>query len=365
MRDKIIIKTSIIGIVSNIFLATFKAIVGLLSNSIAIILDAVNNLTDCLSSIVTIVGTKLSSMEPDKKHPYGYGRIEYFSSIIISLIIIGAGIASFKESIVKIIHIEKATYEWYTFLLIVVAIIFKYLLSFYYKKIGNKVNSTSLVASGEDAFNDAIISISTLIGAIVSIGFGISIEGFIGILISFFILKTGYEIIKESASMILGSRADQDLTDKLRKRINKFKEVQGVYDLNIHSYGPQKIFATANIQVRNSLTAEDIHILTRKIEYYISSEFGIILTLGVSAANDEGEFGEIKKDLNKIINKYKSVIQLHGFYVDKKNMNIYFDIIIDFEEKDKAAIKDKITEEIKSIYPEYNYYIIIDSDFAE
>ena len=365
MRDKIIIKTSIIGIVSNILLATFKAIIGIIANSISIILDAVNNITDTLSSIITIIGTKLSNMKPNKKHPYGYGRIEYFSSIIIAIIILVAGILSIKESITKIIHIEKATYDIYAFILIITAIIAKYIISVYFKKVGNKVNSTSLIASGKDAFNDSLISISTLIGAIVSIVFNVSIEGYIGLLISIMILKTAYDVFKESASMILGSRADNELIKKLRKKINSFNEVQGVYDLIIHSYGPQKTFATAHIQVRNDFTAEDIHILTREIEYAVYFEFGITLTLGVYAANDKGEFGDIKKDLNKIISKYKSVIQLHGFYVDKKNSNVYFDIIIDFDESDQESIMNKITEEIKELYPEYNYYVIIDSNFTE
>ena len=196
-REKIVIKTSIISIISNIVLAGFKAFIGLLANSIAIISDAINNLSDALSSIITIVGTKLAGKSPDKKHPYGYGRIEYMTSLIVSAIVLYAGITALVESVKKIIHPEVSDYSTITLVILTVAIIIKFILGLYVKKKGKEVNSDSLVASGSDAFNDAILSISVLISAIIYMLFNISLEAYVGVLLSLFIIKTGLELIKD------------------------------------------------------------------------------------------------------------------------------------------------------------------------
>lgn len=364
-RNKTIIKTSAIGIITNIILVIFKSIVGVIANSIAIIIDAVNNLTDVLSSVITIIGTKLSNKAPDKKHPYGHGRIEYFTSTIISAIILIAGITALKESITKIIHPEESDYSIISLVIITVGVIAKLILGKYVKNVGKKVNSGNLIASGQDALMDSILSFTTLIAAVISYIWHLSVEGYLGIAISIFILKSAIEILKETIDSMLGERADSELTTKLKTKVLSFEEVQGVYDLNLHDYGPSKIVASLHIQVRNNMTAEEIHILTRKIEYMIFKEFGIALTIGIYAANDKGEFGEIKKTLIDIIKDYPSILQLHGFYVDKAKNNVYFDIILDFEEKDKEKIKKEIISKMKEKYGEYDYNVIIDSDISD
>ena len=280
-RSKKIIKTSIIGIIVNIFLVIFKTIIGLITNSIAIILDAINNLTDALSSVITIVGTKLANKAPDKKHPYGHGRIEYFTSVIISTIVLVAGITAGKESIEKIINPEKVEYSIISLIIIFVAVVVKLIMGKYVKAVGKKLSSQSLVASGQDAFMDAVLSFTTLIAGIINFIWKISIEGFLGVAISIIIIKSAIEILKDTIDSMLGERADKDLVDKLKASITSFKEVQGAYDLNLHNYGPSKIIASVHIQVRNDMTAEQIHILTREIEYKIYKEYGIALTIGI------------------------------------------------------------------------------------
>lgn len=363
-RKRIIIKTSIIGIITNLVLVVFKAFIGIIVNSIAIVLDAVNNLTDVLSSLVTIIGAKLANKAPDKKHPYGHGRIEYFSSVIIAVIILFAGVVAIKESIEKIVKPEATNYSTVSLIIIAVAVIVKFVLSKFVKANGKKANSQSLIASGEDAFMDSILSFSTLVTAIINYIWHIGLEGYLGVIIGLFIAKAAIEILGEAVNSILGVRADGELSKTLKKKILEFNEVQGVYDLNLHNYGPTSIVASAHIQVRNDMTAEEIHILTREIEYKIYEEFGITLTIGIYAANDKGEYGEIKKTLGKIIKEYPHILQLHGFYVDKEN-NVYFDLIIDFEAEDKEKLKSEIVEKIKEKYPNYNYNVIIDSDITD
>lgn len=222
-RERVVIKTSIISLVFNIILAGFKAFVGLLANSIAIISDAVNNLSDALSSIITIVGTKLAGKAPDKKHPYGYGRIEYMTSLIVSAIVLYAGITALVESIKKIINPEVADYSTITLIILIAGIIVKFILGLYVKKKGKDVNSDSLVASGSDAFNDAILSISVLLSAIVYMIFDISLEAYVGALLALFIIKAGFELIKESVDNMLGVRVESSLAKSIKKEITKEK----------------------------------------------------------------------------------------------------------------------------------------------
>ena len=185
-REKAIVKTSIIGILTNVFLVVFKAVVGILSNSIAIILDAVNNLSDALSSVVTIIGAKLGAKQPDKKHPLGYGRIEYLSSMIVAAIVLYAGITSMVESVKAIFSPEKAEYSAISLIIISVAIVVKLILGQYVKRQGKKHNSGALTASGSDALFDAILSASVLASAIIYLIWGISLEAYVGVIISVF-----------------------------------------------------------------------------------------------------------------------------------------------------------------------------------
>ena len=363
-RRKEIMKTSAIGIIMNIVLVIFKAIIGFTVNSIAIVLDALNNLTDVLSSVITIIGTKLAGKQPDKEHPYGHGRIEYFTATIISVIILSAGIYAIKESFMKIIKPWDASYSLVSMFFIVVAVIVKYTYSLYAKKIGKKVNSQSLIASGQDAFMDAILSFTTLVAAILNYAFNWKLEGYLGVIIGIVIINSSIEILKDSVNPMLGVRADGEISKKIKDKINSFEDVQGTYDLNLHNYGPSSIVASAHIQVRNDMTAEKIHILTRNIEYEVYEEFGIALTLGIYAANDSGEYGKIQKELQKVLKEYPCVLQSHGFYVEK-DQNVYFDLIIDFGISNKDDIKNEIISKLRKKYPKYNYNIIIDSDITD
>ena len=364
-RNKVIIKTSFYGIIVNIILVVFKIIVGAITNSIAIISDAINNLTDAGSSVITIIGTKFANRRPDKKHPYGYGRIEYFTSVIISIFILIAGISAGKSSIDKIINPEDTTYSVVTLIIIAVAVVTKFIFGRYVKKTGNDMNSQSLIASGQDALLDSILSCTTLIAGVINFAYGLKLEGFFGLVISFVIINSAIDMSINTVNSILGERVEDDLIKKLKDRVSSFDEVQGVYDLNFHDYGPSKIIASIHIQIRNDMTAEEIHILTREIEYVIYEEFGIILTIGIYAANDKGTFGKIKKEIEKLVGQYDSIVQFHGFYVDKAKYNIYFDIVFDFEEENKEQIVNEIVAKMKEKHKKYNFNVIVDSNISE
>jgi len=220
-REKTVVKTSILSICANLVLVGFKVAVGLLSNSIAIISDAVNNLSDALSSIVTIIGTKLAGKAPDKKHPYGYGRIEYVTSLIVSAIVLYAGITAFIESVRKIFVPEEVEYSVTTLIILITGIIIKFALGLYVKKKGKNVKSDSLIASGADAFNDAILSISVLTSAVIYMILHINLEAYVGAILSIFIIKVGVELIKESVDNVLGTRVESKLAKSIKKDVLK------------------------------------------------------------------------------------------------------------------------------------------------
>lgn len=364
-REKKIIKTSILGIVVNIILVAFKATVGIIVNSIAIILDAVNNLTDAISSVVTIIGTKLAGKAPDKEHPYGHGRIEYLTSLIVAEIVMLAGVTAIKESIEKIINPGETDYSIASLIIIAVAVVVKFFFGRYVKNVGKKVNSQSLVASGQDAFMDSVLSFTTLVAAIINYVWHLSLEGYLGVIIAIFIIKSAIEMLKETVSTMIGGRAEKEITDKIKEKVCSYEEVQGAYDLTLHNYGPSKTIATVHIQVRDDMKADEIHILTRQISMDIFDEYGILLTVGIYAANDKGIYKEIKQELGSIVNNYKELKQIHGFYVDEKNSNIYFDLIIDFDCPNPEEVKNEVIHKLESKYPKYKFNVILDADFSD
>ena len=364
-RDKKIIKISIIGIIVNILLVIFKSLVGLATNSIAIILDAINNLSDVLSSVITIIGTKLSNRRPDKEHPFGHGRAEYFAAIIIVMIIFIAGAIAFRESIEKIINPIEITHSIITLIIIAIAVLVKYILGIYVGGEGEKLESTSLIASGADAISDSLLSLSILIGALINYLFGFNIEGYLGLFIALMIIRSALKILGETANEILGGRADPRLSRKLKNTIMRYEEVQDVYDLIIHSYGPSKLVASAHIQIDDSYTVKDVDRLTRKIEDDIYQRYEILLTIGVYASNTEGTYKRLKEDIAKTLNKYKTVIDMHGLYVDGDLDTVSFDITFDFTELDTNSIVNEIKKELESLYSNYKFHIAVDSDLVD
>ena len=366
-REKIVVRTSIISIVSNIVLAGFKALVGLLSNSIAIISDAINNLSDALSSIITIVGTKLAGKKPDKKHPYGYGRIEYMTSLVVSGIVLYAGITAMVESFKKIIHPEVPDYSLITLIILIAGIIVKFVLGMYVKKKGKDVNSDSLVASGADAFNDAILSISVLASAIIYMIFNISLEAYVGVVLSLFIIKAGFDLIKESVDNMLGVRIDSDLARSIKKEVAKEKDVQGAYDLVLHDYGPDRYSGSIHIEVADTLTVADIDKLSRRITKTIMEKFGVTLhTIGVYSVNTKDKkISSVQKEIQDIVFSHKGILQMHGFYFDEDVKSISFDIIVSFSVKNREEVYKKIFDKIQEKYSDYNISITLDIDFSD
>ncbi|MBQ6475701.1 MAG: cation transporter [Clostridia bacterium] len=366
-REKTIIRTSITGIIANVFLAAFKAVIGLLSHSIAIVLDAVNNISDAGSSLITIIGTKLAGKEPDKKHPFGYGRIEYLSAMIISVIVLYAGITSLVESVKQIIRPETLDYHAVSLIIVAVAVLVKIVLGRYVRRVGEKVNSDSLINSGKDATLDSVISASTLVAAAVFLIFGISLEAWLGAVIALVIIKSGIEMLRDTISQILGERNDPDLAGSIKETVTGFPGVQGAYDLVLNNYGPDTWNGSIHIEVPDTYSADQLDQLLRSIQVAVYRKHQVILTaIGVYSVNTtDPEVIEMREKVREIVFAQPHVKQMHGFYLTKEPKTLRFDLVISFDAKDRRAAFADAVGAVKEAFPEYELQTAMDTDFAE
>ena len=366
-REKIVIRTSVISICANLVLVGFKAAVGFLSNSIAIITDAVNNLSDALSSIITIIGTKLAGKAPDRKHPYGYGRIEYITSLLVSAIVLYAGITALVESTKKIFVPENVDYTPTTLIILAAGIVIKFTLGIYVQKKGHDVKSDSLVASGADAFNDAILSISVLTSAIIYMLFGINIEAYVGVIVSIFIIKAGYDLIKESVNSVLGTRTESKLAKSIKREILKEEDVKGVFDLVLNDYGPDKYLGSVHIEIPDTLTAANIDKISRRITKRIAEKYGVMLhTIGIYSINSKSEqIIAARAKVEEILSFHKEILQMHGFYLDPKEKTLSFDIIIDFKAPSREKTYQEIYDKIQKEFKDHKINITLDVDTSD
>ncbi len=366
-RDAVIIRTSIIGILANVFLAAFKAVVGLASNSIAIVMDAVNNLSDAASSVITIVGTKLAGKEPDRKHPFGYGRIEYLSAMVISILVLYAGVTAFVESVKKIIHPDTPDYSAVSLIIVGVAVVVKIFLGRYVKSVGEKVNSDSLVNSGKDAMLDSIISASTLVAAAIYLIFHVSLEAWLGAIIALVIIKSGVGMLRETLSQILGERADAELAREIKASVVSYPQVSGAYDLVLHNYGPDAYNGSIHIEVPDTLSADDLDKLIRTITVDVYKKHNVLLTaIGVYSVNTRNpEAVAAREKVTGIVMSHAHILQIHGFYYDQAEKKIRFDIVVSFSAPDRHQVYSEVCADVQKAYPDFTLQIAMDTDFSE
>lgn len=366
-RKKTIIRTSIVGILANVMLALFKAGVGFISNSIAIVLDAVNNLSDALSSVITIVGARVAGREPDKKHPFGHGRVEYISALAIGGIVLYAGVTSLVESVKKIIHPVTPDYAISSLIIVAAAVLVKIGLGLYVKSSGEKVNSDSLINSGKDALLDAVISAATLAAALVFTFTGMSLEAYLGALISLAIIKAGIEMLSETVSKLLGEPGDIELLQGIKATVRSFPQVKGAYDLILHNYGPDTYNGSVHIEVEDNLTVSELDELNRAIAIEVYKKHNVILTaIGVySIDTKDPEVKKLREEIAGRVLSHEHAKQIHGFYYNKKENSIRFDVVIGFDAESRRMVCDEILKDLQSAYPGTQFQLAMDIDYGE
>ena len=365
-RSSQIIRTSWIGIIANVLLAAFKAGVGLLASSVAIVMDAVNNLSDALSSVITIVGTKLSQRPADRKHPFGFGRIEYFSAIIIAVIVLTAGVTSLIESVKKIFNPTTPTYTTTTLIVIIVAIVVKLVLGQYVKKQGEKLKSDALIASGSDALFDAVITLATLVSAGVMLLWHVSLDGVLGALISLVIIKAGIEMLASPVNELLGAKISPELLSQIKREVADFDGVHGVFDIIVHNYGPDVLIGSLHVNVPDTMDAHQIHGLTRRISEEMFARHGIVMTVGVYAvATGDNKRAQLQHTIMQAFAAHEHIEQVHGFYYFEDERRVSVDIVPDLTIHDDAAFIQELIAEVQPLIPDDHLTIVIDHNYSE
>ncbi len=365
-RSSQIIRTSWIGIIANVLLAAFKAGVGLLASSVAIVMDAVNNLSDALSSVITIIGTKLSQRPADRNHPFGYGRIEYFSAIIIAVIVLTAGATSLIESVKKIFNPTEPIYTTTTLIVIIVAIAVKLALGRYVKSQGEKLKSDALIASGSDALFDAIITLATLISAGVMLLWGLSLDGILGALISLVIIKAGIEMLASPINELLGAKISPELSSQIKREVADFEGVHGVFDIIIHNYGPDVQIGSLHINVLDTMDAHQIHGLTRRISEEMFALHGIIMTVGIYAiATGDNKRAQLQHTVMQALAAHEHIEQVHGFYYFENEHRVSIDIVPDLTIHDDATFTTQLVAKLQPLIPDDQLTIVVDHNYSD
>ena len=366
-RQKTIVRASIIGIVSNLALVGFKMTVGLFSRSIAIVLDAVNNLSDALSSVITIIGARLATREPDKKHPFGYGRTEYLSSLVIAIIVLYAGVTSLIEAIKKMITPETPDYTPVTLVIVSVAIVVKIVLGLYVRRTGKLVNSDSLVNSGKDALLDSVVSMATLAAALIYVFAGVSLEAYLGAVISAIIIKAGLDMFAETVSKLLGETGDVELLLSIKRTICEFPEVQGAYDLILHNYGPDTYTGSVHIELEDTCSLTRLDELTREIAGEVYRKHNVIMTaVGIYSVNTrDDDVIRLKEEIEKKVLSHQYAKQIHGFYYNKKDKAVWCDVVVSFDAKSRNAVLEEVLKDLRQSYPDMIFMLAMDMDYGE
>ena len=367
-RETAIVRTSAIGIAANVALAVFKAVVGILSNSIAVTLDAVNNLSDAISSIITIVGTKLSNKKADREHPFGHGRIEYITTTVMAAIIMYAGISSLIKSIQGIMDPVTPDYSPLSLVIIAIAVLVKIILGHYVRSVGNRVNSDTLIASGSDALFDATLSTSVLTAALIFIFTKISLEAYVGVIISVFIIKASIELLQGSIKEIIGMRPDAALSTLIYDIVKEDPDAEGVYDLIIHNYGPDRFVGSFHTEVLDTTSAIEIDTMTRRLSTEIYKQTSgkiIIAAIGIYARNTtDNRIVKMRTEVTEMALAHEGVLQVHGFIADIENQFMAFDTVIEFGYDGKQIVHD-IIHEVEAAYPDMNVSVLLDRDTSD
>ena len=364
-RNTIITRTSWLGILANVLMAIVKIIIGVLTSSIAIISEGVNNATDSLTAVIALIGTKLANKHPDKKHPFGYRRIEYLTGLVIATIIVVTGIEMLTTSTKIIFNPTKLSISYISLIIIAISAIIKFTLGTYTIKIGKKVNSIALEAVGIDGRNDSFISIITIVSALFFLILNISIDAYAGIIISVLIIKSGFNALKDTISELLGRPGQKELADKIYKEIHNTKEIINAADMMLHNYGPNTWSGSVNVEVDHAKTVGEIYQVIHKLQLKIMHEYKVVMVFGIYAVDhDHEDVKTIRQDIDIFVSKNKHIKSIHAMYLDPQTNKIYCDFVVDYDLKDWNTLKENFLEYMAKKYPNNEIELTIETEFV-
>jgi len=368
VREKYGILSSFVGIICNIILFSAKFIIGAMSNSIAIISDGFNNLSDCASCIVTMFGYKMAAKPADKDHPFGHGRMEYLTALVIAVVILFVGVELLKGSWSKITNPDEIDFSAVALIVIIISILIKVWMGFFNRVLGTRINSSVMLATSKDSFNDVIATGASLIALVASLFTDAPVDGIMGIIVSVFILLSGYGIIKETIDQLLGQPADEALVNNIKAMVEESAYAIGMHDLIIHCYGPGNLIGSVHIEVDGKGNIMEIHDAIDELERNIYDELGVMITVHMDPVEtDNEEINKAKAMVETIIKKIDSDLSMHDFRMvaGPSHTNLIFDIVIPYDCKlSQKFIKDEIDHRLKAYDKIYYTVITFDNSFC-
>ena len=364
-RESIIVRTSALSIILNLLIAGIRIVTGLATASIAIFSEGVNNAMDAMTSVLTLVGTKLAGKHPDEKHPFGYGRIEYLTSLIISVMIFLVGLELLESSIKLVIKPQDLSISLLSLVVVAISAIIKFFLGVYTIRAGKKVDSKSLIAVGLEGRNDSFASVLTIASAVIFLVFHISIDGWIGIVMSGLILKVGIDVFRETISELIGRPGQKELANKLYKKIRQYPGVIGAADMMLHNYGPGAWSGSVNIEIDHGENIGDIYGNIHKLQLEIMEEYHVTMVFGIYAVDNDSEEGKaLRKTMADFVRATDHVVSYHALYLDTSNHIFYCDLVVDYDLKDWEELRTKFTEMMREKRPEYQVHLTIETQFV-
>lgn len=357
------------GIILNVILFTVKLIIGIYLNSIAVLADAFNNLSDVASSVVTVIGFKISGKPADKEHPFGHGRFEYIAAMMVSFMVMLVGLQFIKSSIGRIRDPKPITFDTLVFSLLVVSILIKVWLSSFNKALGKAIGSKVMEATALDSLGDVITTTVVALSLIVGRMTVFPIDGYVGLAVSFFILYNGFTLIKDTLNPLLGNAPDEELVKAIMDKALCYEKIMGIHDLIVHDYGPGRIIASIHAEMPYNMDIMEAHDIIDRAEKEISEELGIHLVIHLDPINtDDVVVRKAQLQILEILKDFPHQLSIHDFRIvgGQKHMNLIFDMVVpyNFKEKDEKILAEEVKKEIKKRHPDYDAIITIDRQYS-
>ena len=364
-RQNLISRTSIISILVNIILAVIKIIIGMITGSLAIISEGVNTATDAISSVIMLAGTKLSGKHPDEKHPFGYGRIEYLTTLVLSILILYTGIEMLKSSIDGLLHPAAMEITYIAIAIVAISAVIKFFLGIYMLKIARQTESASLEAVGEECRNDAFLSIVTILSSVLYLTMHFSIDAIAGLLFAIVILKGGYESLMDTISEILGRAGKEDLAKNIYREIRHTDGIITAADLMLHNYGPDNYSGSVNIEIDHKKTIGEIYEVIHELQLRIMHEYHVTMVFGIYAVDrDHPLMREMRRYIGSFVKNHEHVTSYHALYLSEASQRIYVDLVVDYDLRDWDALEEEFISYMKEAYPENPVELVIETQYV-
>lgn len=365
-RAKIAKETSFLGLISNIMAALLKVILYTFTGSISILSDAVNNITDCVSSIISIFGIKLAAKPRDRDHPYGHGRLEYLISLVVSGIVLSVGFQFLRTSVGKILHPLAITYPKSTIVVLIITIFIKFWQASFYAHVARAIDSTTLKAQEKDSLSDTLITLVVIVAIVIEKFTGKILDGYVGVLVALFILYTAISLIYETISIILGRGLSEETKHEIKSKVSTYDGISNVHNMMVTDFGPDNIIVLIDAALDYNLTLEEAHNIVDKVEREVSELLGIKLIIHADPLGSSSDIiRSVSRDLKKIIRESLNIYSFHDIVLEDKKIYIDIDYNADAvsNAREKEALKKELIDKLKSIYKDYDFEIILDAIF--